>query len=134
VKTAASAVLPAVGDSISYTITVTNTGNVTLTNVVVADAKVGLNATIATLAPGGVETYTRTYTVTQSDVDAGQVVNTASATGKDPDGNDVTDDDTETVTGTKTPAIKVVKTAASAVLPAVGDSISYTITVLQGLF
>ena len=128
-KTADPAVLPAVGGTISYTITVTNTGNVTLTNVVVADAKVGLNATIATLAPGGVETYTRTYTVTQTDVDAGQVVNTATATGKDPDGNDVTDDDTETVTGTKTPAIEVVKTAASAVLPAVGDSISYTITV-----
>ncbi|HMN15207.1 MAG TPA: hypothetical protein PKD55_23050, partial [Bellilinea sp.] len=94
VKTAASAVLPAVGDSISYTITVTNTGNVTLTNVVVSDAKVGLSETIATLAPAGVETYTRTYTVTQTDVDAGQVVNTATATGKDPDGNDVTDDDT----------------------------------------
>ena len=62
----------------------------------------GLNAvmsrwTIATLAPGGVETYTRTYTVTQTDVDAGQVVNTATATGKDPDGNDVTGDDTEDV-------------------------------------
>jgi hypothetical protein len=32
-----------------------------------------------------------TYTITQADIDAGKVVNTALATAKDPKGNDVTD-------------------------------------------
>jgi hypothetical protein len=32
-----------------------------------------------------------TYTITQADIDAGKVVNTALATAKDPKGNSVTD-------------------------------------------
>jgi hypothetical protein len=47
---------------------------------------------IATLAVGASSSVIKgTYTITQADIDAGKVVNTALATAKDPKGNDVTD-------------------------------------------
>ncbi|PRY83366.1 DUF6923 family protein, partial [Mongoliibacter ruber] len=87
------------GDVIAYSITVTNTGNVTLTNIEVEDPLTELSETIAVLAPGDIETFTTTYTVTQADVDAGSVLNVASATGTDPDGDptDPTTDEEEVI-------------------------------------
>src|SRR5690606_24153663 len=122
------------------TITVTNTGNVTLENIEVNDALTGLTETIVTLAPNGVETFTTTYTVTQSDLDNGSVLNTATATGDDPDGTpvdpeDPTDGEVETP-GTQTPSFTLVKAlasingnAATTAYNAVGDVLEYTITV-----
>ena len=84
----------AVGDVIEYTFEVTNTGNVTVSNLTVTDAKLGLtNATVtpSTLVPGAVATLTANYTITQADLDAGLVVNSATATGKDPNNTDVID-------------------------------------------
>ncbi|WP_420506365.1 DUF7507 domain-containing protein [Nitratireductor aquimarinus] len=81
------------GETISYTFTVENTGNVTLTNVVLTDDHAAVTGSpIATLAPGPANavTLTGTYTVTQADIDTGHVDNLASATGKDPDNADVT--------------------------------------------
>ena len=63
---------------------VTNTGNVTLTAVGVTDPLPGLSAVtcpVATLAPAASTTCTATYTVTQADLDAGSIVNTATAIG-----------------------------------------------------
>ena len=81
------------GSTIAYTFVVTNTGNVTLTAVAVTDAKVGtVTCPVATLAPGDDTTCTATYTLTQADVDAGSVVNTATATGTPPTGAAVTGD------------------------------------------
>jgi uncharacterized repeat protein (TIGR01451 family) len=83
VKTAAGGT-GKVGDVITYTFAVTNTGNTTLTNVIVTDPMVGLTITgnpIATLAVGASNsTIKGTYTITQADIDAGKVVNTALAT------------------------------------------------------
>ena len=57
------------GDVANYTIVVTNTGNVTLTNVVVTDPLTGNTYNVGTLAPGGSSTLTELYTVTQADLD-----------------------------------------------------------------
>ena len=81
-----------VGDTIAYSYVVTNTGNVDLASVAVDDPSIG-DVTCPTpappgLAPGGSETCTAhsTYRVTQSDVDAGNVTDTATANGTDTDG------------------------------------------------
>jgi uncharacterized repeat protein (TIGR01451 family) len=89
VKTAAVGGTGKVGDVITYTFAVTNTGNTTLTNVIVTDPMVGLTITgnpIATLAVVSNSTIKGTYTITK-DIDAGKVVNTALATAKDLKGN-----------------------------------------------
>ena len=82
-----------VGDTIAYSYLVTNTGNVTLASVAVDDPTIGA-VTCPTppapgLAPGASETCTAdaTHTVTQADVDSGSVVDTATATGTDTQGD-----------------------------------------------
>ena len=68
------------GTGIPYTITVKNTGNVTLASGVVADSKFVIpNNTFTSLAPNISKPFTYTYTVTQTDVDAGKIVNTVTA-------------------------------------------------------
>jgi len=128
-KTASPATYSAVGDVITYTIVVANTGNVTLSDVAVTDPLTGLNATIASLAPGASETYTQTYTITQADLDAGSVVNTVSVSGDGPGEDPVSDEDSETVTGEQSPGLSVTKTASPVTYKAVGDVITYTIVV-----
>ncbi len=86
------------GDKIHYLFTVKNTGNVTLTAVNVTD-KLGAPVVItgsplaAPLAPGNTDTgVTGVYVITQADMNAGQVTNTATATGTAPDATKVSDD------------------------------------------
>jgi gliding motility-associated-like protein len=119
-----------VGELITYTITVTNSGNVPLQNVVVSDPLTGLHEIIATLAPGASETYKATYTVSQADINSGAIVNVASAAGTDPFGDPVYGEDTETVPVIGNPAIRILKTAASESITAeAGDALSYTIAI-----
>lgn len=68
------------GEEITYSITVTNDGNLTLENVVVTDELTNDEWTVATLAPGASETFTARYEVTQADCEAGSVLNVATAT------------------------------------------------------
>ncbi|WP_162230659.1 DUF7507 domain-containing protein, partial [Nitratireductor soli] len=85
---------PDAGEVIDYTFTVTNTGNVSLTNIAVSDDKATVSGSpiAGPLAPGAVDStsVTGTYTVTQADIDAGNVDNHATSTAKDPKGDDVT--------------------------------------------
>ena len=71
------------GGTVDYSYTIRNTGNVTLTSpFAISDDKVTVNCpATASLAPNATITCTATYTVTQNDLDAGSVTNTASATG-----------------------------------------------------
>ncbi len=91
------------GDTITYLVTVENTGNITLSDVLVTDDNGVIDAAfvnpIATMAPGDIVTVEVTHVITQADIDAGFVENTAVATGETPDGTPVTDDsDTDTDT------------------------------------
>ncbi|NBH06482.1 WD40 repeat domain-containing protein [Amycolatopsis sp. SID8362] len=124
------------GDTVAYTFTVTNTGNVTLSAVAVADPKVGpVTCPAASLAPGkSTQCSARPYVLTQSDVDAGKVDNTATATGKPPSGGPVTDDDTATAPIPQVPGIALEKesggiTDVDGNGPDAGDTIAYTFTV-----
>ena len=116
VKTASPLTYDEVGDVIDYSYLVTNTGDVSLTNVVVNDPHSGLSAIscpATALAVGANMTCSATYDVTQADVDAGQIDNTGDVAATDPDGNPVTDDDPETVPVPQNPALSIVKDLTS---------------------
>ncbi|XOF32871.1 MAG: hypothetical protein ACL93V_12745 [Candidatus Electrothrix sp. YB6] len=101
VKSADPATYSAVGDMISYSYEVTNSGNVTVSGqITVADDKSDDESCPAgDLAPGAAMTCTASYTITQDDLDNGSVTNVATATGKDPNDSPVTSNqDDETVT------------------------------------
>jgi len=96
-----------VGTPAEFSITVTNTGNITLNNVVVTDpASPGCDRNIGTLAPG----VPFTYTCSSANVTAG-FTNTASVVGEPEDGSmNVTGTDPSEVV-VLTPAIDINKTA-----------------------
>jgi len=114
------------GENVIFEITVTNIGNVPLTNVFVSDALVPNCAQTVGNLPVGESV---TYQCSQPAVTA-SFVNVAVATGTAPDGSDVTDDDDAPVTVISLePAIMVVKdVVGSSVLP-VGASVVFQITV-----
>ncbi len=111
------------GDQITFTITVTNSGDVPLTDVAVADDRTPACAkTFGTLAPQAKQTYTCTAPAPADDF-----TNTATATGKDQLGREVkvTDD---AVVDVIHPAIAIVKDATPAQVRE-GDTVTWTITV-----
>ena len=124
---------------IAYTFVVTNTGNVTLADVVVSETSFSGTGTppditcpagLELMAPGDEVTCTATYTPTQADLDAGQITNTAVATGNPPAGEPtVSDPSTAVVTATPTPALSIVKSATPTTVNAVGDVVSYSFEV-----
>ncbi len=124
----------ALGEEITYTVKVTNTGNVTLEDVALEDTLVadipGYTAAFA-LGVDASRIFTYTYTVTEADIAKGEIVNTATATGTAQD-EAVTDSDTVTCdTDALTPGLKVTKEAANEPADgyALGDTITYTVTV-----
>lgn len=145
------------GSTVSYTYVLTNTGDVTLTSVSVDESALGFSGTgtrptaaIDNAATGTADddneldvgeswTYAASYTLTQADIDAGGVSNSATATANDPfggnvsdvsdNGNEAVDDDSDgspgndpTVTTiSRNPALKLVKTSTVS-----GNTITYT--------
>ena len=122
------------GDVVTYSFHGQNTGAVTLHGVTVTDPMTGLSAvdctpaTPATLAPGDTIDCSATYTVTQADVDAGSIDNTATVSGLDPADNPVTDSEATTVQAHQVETIGFTKTASPDGNAAVGDVITYTMT------
>ena len=126
----------ALDEEIKYTITVTNTGNLTATDIEVTDSlstnEGKVIGTIASLAPGESETFNFTYTVTEQDILNGKVLNEATAKGKTPDdktpeGKDEQKDDTDDIDTT----LEVIKTSNKqpGEKAKLGEKIEYTITV-----
>jgi uncharacterized repeat protein (TIGR01451 family) len=144
------------GDQINYTYVATNTGNVTLTGVTVVENSFSgtggipvplfvsstLGSTAGTLIPTESATYSALYTITQADIDAGQIDNQGLATGTPPIGGPVTDlsdsndplltgpdDPTETPLP-QTPSISLIKGSSLDMgvdgIATPGDVITYT--------
>jgi sortase (surface protein transpeptidase) len=92
------------GDTISFSYLVTNIGNVELTSVAVDDPALGTVTCPAPAAPGLSPgdsltcTADQTHTVSRADVEAGQVVDTATATGAGVSGGTSPRSDPSTVT------------------------------------
>jgi uncharacterized repeat protein (TIGR01451 family) len=132
---------PDAGETISYTFTVANTGNMTLFDVDVTDPAFTVNGTtIASLAPGASDStsFTGTYVIQQADIDAGAFDNTstAAATAGAPLGHPVSDDDGEQVTLPQDPRLTIDNTGTWVDGDAdgfadVGEQIDYVITVLN---
>lgn len=133
------------GDVGTYSIVVTNDGNVTLADIAVtdnlvpdADVSCGTTDTdtvddnmIDTLAPGDSRTCTAEYALLQDDLDAGSVTNLASAEGSDvtPDENEADGTDTSTIDLVADPELTVEKTSDRESVNLIGEVITYTITV-----
>ncbi|MCP3975052.1 MAG: DUF11 domain-containing protein, partial [bacterium] len=107
------------GDTLTYSFVTTNDGDVTLDNVTVTDPMAGLSALTcvpvagSSLAPGAAMTCSATYSVTQTDVDNGQVDNTATVNATDPNAAPVTDVDSESVVVSQNPSISLVKSLST---------------------
>lgn len=103
-----------VGEAVSYSFTVENTGNVTLTDIAIDDPRLTdlPDPALASLAPGQTETVgPYTYWVTQPDVDAGEVYNSATASGTDPWGDETDTPPSEVTVPTpeRVPGLSVTK-------------------------
>ncbi|WP_052193535.1 DUF7507 domain-containing protein [Microbacterium sp. ZOR0019] len=126
-----------VGDVITYAFTATNTGNVTLVGVTIADALPGLSVLTyewpgeeGVLLPTDVVTATATYEITQSDINGGYVANTASVTGTPPTGPPVTTPESETDTLLPTVAsLAVIKSVTPTTASQAGDVVTYSFVV-----
>src|SRR5690606_13833545 len=114
---------------ITKTSQVENTGTGPIANLFVTEPLTGLSETIASLAPGASETFTDTYTISQDDMNAGNLENTATASGLAPDNSTVTASATETISGSKQPGLTLTKTASPTTFSSVGQQITYTIEV-----
>ena len=127
------------GELLTYSFRVTNTGDVPLTDVTISDTMFGLSDApcVASLPVGAVTDCpllpTQTHTVTQADLDRGSVVNLATTSGSPPDGPDVTDDDDATIptiSGDEEASVSIEKYADTTVA-APGDTVTYTLRVVN---
>jgi uncharacterized repeat protein (TIGR01451 family) len=125
------------GDEISWSFLATNTGVVTLTGLTVSDPTAGpVSCPVTTLAPSVSTTCAAaTHIVTQADVDAGVVANTATASATDPDGSTVPSGASSTNTAVhQVRGLSALKSAVVNDLNGtgatdLGDTISWTVTV-----
>jgi uncharacterized repeat protein (TIGR01451 family) len=125
------------GDVISYTVTVYNPGNITLTDVTVVDPLTGLNISGLSLAPGAAQTYPTQYVLTQADLDSngagdGHLDNTATVDSAQTDAAS----DAEQVQLLPRPSLGINKTLeaitggnGNTVADSAGDRLNYTVTV-----
>jgi len=131
-KTASVATATTLGASITYTYTLQNTGNVTLTSpYAVSDNKLtGVSCTGATspLAPLAQTTCSKTYATIQADLDAGSIINTATATAMFGTQTVTSNQSSATVVTYALPRLKLQKAASPASVSGAGQLIFYTYT------
>ena len=134
VKSSPTGPYSTVGDTLTYSYVVTNSGNTTITAAlsVVDDVIDGAGGSVscpafpaAGLAPLATYTCSATYDVTQADIDNGSVTNTASAT----DGTTTSPDDSVTINADQSPALTLAKSSPTGPYSTVGDTLSYSYVV-----
>ncbi len=128
-----------VGETVSYSFSMTNIGNVTLKDVKPREgafsgagplSAVSCPASAKSLAPAASASCTATYVVTQADVDRGSLDNTATATGNPPSGTPVVSEpSTATVTVAQQPAIGLTGTVTPESGSHAGEDVVYSLTV-----
>ena len=119
----------AAGSAVSYTITAINNGNVDLTGVVVTDELTGFTSDVFDLAKGESKTFDTSYTVQESDIVNGSIVNVAKGEGTDPKGGKVTSEGSATTTTEAMNGALSVEKKAEAGVYGTGDTVNYTIAV-----
>ncbi|TVX93832.1 DUF7507 domain-containing protein [Paenibacillus agilis] len=108
------------GQTVEYTITVSNTSGVTLTNIVVVDEAISFSQTIPSLAPGASQVLTTSFVI-PSDHLPESFVNTTDATANE----------TDAIEGSATVTVLPLSTLSIAKVPSVlvavpGEPITYT--------
>lgn len=89
---------PQIGETISYSFTVENTGNVNMSNVSVSDPLVSIiGGPIPNLAPNQIDnsSFIGNYQLTSFDLNSSTFINSATVIGSDPSGNQVSNFATE---------------------------------------
>lgn len=143
-KASATTAINVAGQQVPYTITLVNTGTVAVSDVDVADPMLAK----LTFSNGDVNgnnkldvnetwTYIGSYTVTQSDIDnqgntsvKGNLVNTATANGKNPDGTAIaTVSSTKTIPVQQTISLNFTKVVTGQVGYIAGQTVTYEIKV-----
>ncbi len=134
VKNSTTASITAVGQSVPYTFTVTNTGNVTLTGVTVTDAMCDAAPAFQsgdTNNDGKLQTnetwlFTCNHTVTQGEINNGGNLSNTVTVDSDQSGPDT---DTHLIPVVQGPALNVAKSSTTTSITAVGQVVPYTFTV-----
>lgn len=121
-----------INDVIEYTITVENTGNVTIDNIVITDPLIPslTGGAVGSLAPGESAQATGSYTIVESDIWENGVFNIATAEGVDKDQQVImTTAGAEVKVAMVNPSLELKKEsdAGDAVLE-IGDQVEYTFT------
>jgi gliding motility-associated-like protein len=127
--------------TIHYTFEVTNTGEITLRDIEIDDERIGitnLEVVPDTLAPGSTGTATATYKISQADIDAGGVTNSARVrsfnlrgeTVEDDSGSESDNDDPTVTNFEQNPSVYIQKEAVLSVDEvALGDVVNFNISV-----
>ncbi len=132
------------GSQFDYEFEITNTGNVTLSDVEITDSRVSMIdcGGVTELAPGESVQCTASYTVNSDDVAAGEIVNNATATGTPPASSGLdapTAASSNLVKVQQIVSLSMVKTAGSPTIDAgqlsdavdLGDTVTYTFEVIN---
>ncbi len=135
-KTAVESGYSTPGETVSWTITTTNTGDLTLTALTISDPGASAivcqstgDATVAALAPDTSEVCLATSTVTDDHLASGVIENTVTVTGLRPDGNEVVSAATATLPVVPADLVTVKTLASANAVPSAGDTVSFLITV-----
>jgi len=118
----------ATGDVIGYNITITNVGNVNLTELTVEDKLTELEKKAELLRPGESKYFYTTYVVNETDI-CDLIENNATVTAADPCGNVINSTTGTTIVDTTYTTLIEVDIEANVTEVEVGDVIGYTINV-----